>query len=133
MDQLKPWQKILIVVALVVLVGGIWFSFRGKGPDFGDHIYLVDVTSGELYTVDLTGIHGLMLPAKNPDTGLRTLLPLELNEDGKGGRISPRYQNTAERLLEKNGGHLSAQIDPESWRVKTDIKAAKRLDLKSKG
>ena len=127
MDRLKPWQIILLVVSLLVLIGGVWYSLRGKGPDFGDRLYFVDLASGDLYVFNLKGTHGLLIPAKNPDTGERTLLPLQINEDEEEVRISPRYQSTADMLLERDNITLSDRIDRNSWVVHGDIRTAKKL------
>ncbi len=127
MDGMKLWQKVLLVVAAIVLVGGVWYSFRGKGPEFGDRLYFVDLASGDIYVFNLKGTHGLMIPAKNPETGQRTLIPIQIDPDGEDARISPRYQSTAEMLLERDNITLSDQIDRNSWVVHGDIRSAKKL------
>lgn len=123
MDGLKPWQIVLLVVAVLVLAGSLWLTFSGSGPDFGSRVYMVDVVSGELFVADTEKQRGMVLPAKHPETGERTLLPVEIGEDEKA-RISSRYRSSVEQILYNQGAELAGHIDPQSWLIDTDIESA---------
>lgn len=81
MQQLKPWQIVLFVAAL----GAI--AFVGYRIVFGHRVHLnhdlmvVNVINGDLYEIDTNG-KGIVLPAKDPATGNRTLYPIYQDDDG---------------------------------------------------
>ncbi len=82
MKQLKPWQIVLFVAAIGALAMGAWWSY-GRGPKAKstNRTVLVDVTTGELFEFS-TKKFGVVLPERNPDTGLIALLPVVQTESG---------------------------------------------------
>lgn len=80
----------LAVLAVVVLVLGVWFSFfSGGAPKPPSSLMLIDVSTGEMFSVKL-GKRSHVIPAKNPDTGVRSIFPVEESDDG-GWKINERY------------------------------------------
>lgn len=96
MGDAKPWQIVLIVVAVVGLGFSVWrFGFT-KGPDLPDSVLLVDVKTGNLFELQLGGRKAAYYPEKHPDTGERTLMPVIKRDDGVwqiGPRILPALED----------------------------------------
>ena len=81
MDNIKPWQIILFVVALVVLGFSVWkFAFTSDVPKTTGYL-TVDIMTGQLYDIRKGKARGVPLPAKHPETGDRTLYPVNLVSD----------------------------------------------------
>lgn len=93
MGSARPWQIILFILALLVLSGGLFLSCRG-GVHLADSILMVDVKTGDRFRFDTSGKRGVTIPAKNPDTGDRTLLPIR-QVDGIWV-IAERYRSSIE-------------------------------------
>ena len=48
MGSLKPWQLVLVIIAVLVLAVSLWMTvFSGSRVDFGDRVYMVDVATGD--------------------------------------------------------------------------------------
>jgi|GEM_PF-1136298 len=83
MGQVKPWQIVLIVLALIVCGVSVGMTmFGGGGPRMGDRIEMVDLVSGDRYWIDVSGKRRGTFPAKHPETGLRTLVRIHEQDDG---------------------------------------------------
>ncbi len=80
MGSAKPWQIILIILAILALAGGLFVSCRG-GVNLSDGLLMVDVETGDRFRFDTSGKKGTYVPGLNPDTQRRTLLPI-VNRDG---------------------------------------------------
>ena len=81
MDNMKPWQIILFVVAVAVLGISVWmFAFSSSVPTTDGYL-TVDIMTGQRYDIRKGKARGVPLPAKNPDTGDRTLYPIKPIED----------------------------------------------------
>ncbi len=106
MSDIKPWQIILIIVALAVLAFSGW-RMMGSGVVAGpDGHMTVDIMTGQLYMVQKGKARGIMYPVKHPETGDRTLFPVT-QEDGSdtwelhgrsAGSISDKMRNESEVL-----------------------------------
>ena len=83
MGEIKPWQLIVIAVAVIVLGFSAWRFMSGNGIDQPDGIMTVDIKTGQLYDVKKGSAKGMRLPVEHPDTGERTLYPVELNEQNE--------------------------------------------------
>jgi len=76
MDNIKPWQIILIVLAVLVLGFSVWqFAFKDSIPQTDGYL-TVDIMTGQLYDIRKGKARGIPLPARHPDTGERTLYPV---------------------------------------------------------
>lgn len=84
MDNVKPWQVVLIVAAVGVLGFSVWkFALSdGLEAQMVDSVYMVDVGTGQIYEFNITGRRGVMIPGKNPDTGKYSLMPVQQTENG---------------------------------------------------
>ncbi len=78
MEKAKPWQIILMVLAVIALGFSVWkFGFSGGRVVQPDSFMTVDIMTGQLYELRKGKARGMLLPAKNPDSGGRTLYPVE--------------------------------------------------------
>lgn len=102
MDNVKPWQIILMVLAVAVFGFSIW-RFGGFGSSIPKHesILLVDVMTGQLYDAHKGDAKGILLPARAPGTGERTLFPVEQDESG-AWRLRDRYVSTFKQMQLKS-------------------------------
>lgn len=124
MGDVKPWQWIVMVAAVGVLAISVYLTFgRGK-VDMGDRVYMVDVVTGELFVADTGGRRGVVIPAKNPATGERTVVPVMTEEDG-GISVSERYRGLAESILDERGVDPAPTIDASTWSIAADADSAK--------
>jgi len=105
MSEIKPWQIIIIVVAVVVLAFSGW-RMMGSSIEKGPTGYMtVDVITGQLYLLKKGKAKGLLLPALNPDTKQRTLYPVNREENSEEWTLDIGY----------------AEFMPESIREESDI------------
>lgn len=95
MGSVRPWHYILFGLAVVALGVGLWMSMRG-GVDLADELIMVDVKTGDRFRFDVSGNLGVTVPAKHPETGERTLLPV-VQADGKW-YIGDRYRGALGEL-----------------------------------
>lgn len=106
MSDIKPWQIILIIAAVVVLAFSGWRMMTAGSIDQPDGHMTVDVMTGQLYLIRKGKAKGIMYPTVNPDTGERTLIPVSQDE-GSGDwildrrftdRITDEMRNQSEAL-----------------------------------
>ncbi|MFG0245330.1 MAG: hypothetical protein ACF8MF_04670 [Phycisphaerales bacterium JB052] len=81
MDNIKPWQIILIVVAVGVLGFSVWKQISKGSVNFPDSVLVVDVETGGMYRMDLGKRNGAYFPERSPETGRHTLMPVVKSED----------------------------------------------------
>ncbi len=106
------FKKIIAVVALLVLSGGLLVYFNRSPSPLADSIEFVCVATGKTYRIDREDLPG-MFPAENPDTGERTLLPVK-TEDGKRIAI-PRYAHEA--LRDPELAKVNKYVDPQTFEI----------------
>lgn len=114
MGKVKPWQIVVMVVAVVAVAASAYLSLnKDKGPKLIDEITMVDVTSGDLFVFPLTGKKSVAIPELNPDTGKRTLMPTYRNEAGEW-TIGPRdrdalnaFKNEPKLVVEVSTGKVT--------------------------
>ena len=83
MGQIKPWQIVLIVVAVAVCGVSVGMTmFGGERIKLGDRIEMADVVTGDRYWIDVSGNRRGTFPAKHPETGMRTLVRIHESDDG---------------------------------------------------
>lgn len=83
MDNIKPWQIILIVAAVGVLGFSLFRFFSSRSLDLPKSVLVIDVETGEMYRMDLGKRNGAYFPEKNPSTGEHNLMPLIESENGE--------------------------------------------------
>jgi len=82
MEKIKPWQIILIVVAIAVLGFSVWRQLSKQRIELPNSVVVVDVTTGDLYRMKLGKRNGAYFPERNPETGKHTLMPIEKDDNG---------------------------------------------------
>lgn len=88
---MKPWQAILMVVALLVLGGSVAWQIVGSDkPEVSGEVLLVDIRTGQVFRANTSGRRAVVLPAKHPETGERSLYSAALGDDNRY-RVNPRY------------------------------------------
>ena len=98
MDNIKPWQIILFIVAIGVLGFSVWkFGFGDSlEGQMANAMIMIDVETGQLYEVDIRGKRGVLIPARNPETRDISLLPV-FEQDGEWF-IYERYRDALDQL-----------------------------------
>ena len=114
MQQLKPWQIVLFVLAIAALSFGIFKSCSGQNLDLANSIVMVDVETGELFSFDIGGKRGVGVPNFNPDSGKLSLLPVTKDETGTW-RLTDRAKPIVKDLEVK----ASAIVDIDTGEVTT--------------
>ena len=121
LDGVKPWQIAIIIIGLVGGLGLLgWNIFGGERIHKADSVVMVDVNTGELFEFSVKGRKGVMVPAKHPETGERTLLPVVKSEDGKWVVSSNhmfelnRYESE-ERSSIDSQGRVTGESDKIKW------------------
>ncbi len=113
MGEIKPWQAVLFVVAILVVGAGVvWMLLGGDNIRTPDRIYMIDVGTGELYYADVSGRRGIAIPALHPETRERTLVPIIEDEEG-AWRVKDVYAPAIEAM----GVTPTSTIDTSSWIV----------------
>jgi hypothetical protein len=83
MGEVRPWQVVIIVLALLGAVGMSVYSFTSSdGVEQSDSLSMVDVATGELFISPFPKGRPAFFPAKSPDTGTLSLYPA-FQKDGK--------------------------------------------------
>jgi hypothetical protein len=114
MQQLKPWQIVVMVAAVVALALSIYISvFRGDGVDLPGTLRMVDVNTGEEFRLKIgAGKGSATIPGRHPKTQEFTLLPVQELE----GRLVVSRRDLA--LLKNMPGEHGA-IDPETGEIRS--------------
>ena len=124
MSAMKPWQVVILVVAVVAVSVSVYMSF-GAAPQIDNmatESRMVDVHTGQVFLFSLGGRKGVIVPETNPDTGKSTLLPIMTDESGMV-RITP----TALAALRDLGDDLKAVVDRKSGEVKLSDDKPRRV------
>lgn len=116
MGNVKPWQIVLMVVAVVAVAASAYFSFSGSSgrPELISEITMVDVTTGQLFNFTLGGKRGVSVPETNPDSGKRTLVPVYKDSAGTW-MVDPRdrpalreFSKEPKLFVDGNSGKVEA-------------------------
>ncbi|MBL4591424.1 MAG: hypothetical protein JKY96_05640 [Phycisphaerales bacterium] len=100
MDDVKPWQIVIMVLAVIALgFVVVKYGFGGGSPEskMNSSMTLVDVETGQLYTFDISGKNGIVIPARNPESNKKALLPVYKNDDSEWA-ISNRYRTLLDSM-----------------------------------
>jgi hypothetical protein len=123
LGQIKPWQIVLFAVALIGVAASAYYTF-GRGRVSLDHkVVLADIESGELFAIDSSG-KTIPVPARNPDSGERTLY-LVAEEDDGGWYLFARGMN-----MLRQAGKEPAAIDMETGKVSTQSENIRTITTK---
>ena len=110
MSGAKPWQIALIVIGLLAGVAGLVVALTGGSRvEMADSAVLVDVTTGELYRVNINN-RSITIPMKRGDTGERVLLHASKDETTGRWTVPQRYRIA----LQQFNGIDTVDIDRES-------------------
>ena len=84
MDQVKPWQVVLILAALVALGTSVYLTLGGeRSVNLTKQVMVVDVTTGDLYELSLPPPpKAIVYPVVNPETSKHALMPVSKNASG---------------------------------------------------
>ena len=78
MGTVKPWQIVVMVLAVVAVVGSAFYSCKSTDTTKvvqADSVTLVDIKTGALFEAKFPERRPVSWPAKNPDSGEATLYP----------------------------------------------------------
>ncbi|MFM9997246.1 MAG: hypothetical protein ACKVU4_15765 [Phycisphaerales bacterium] len=122
MSRFKTWHGVLFVAAAGAIA---WFVYdsMSKGPEvtFASSVVMVDVTTGELFSFDVSGRRAVVIPEKNPATGKAALLGVEKAADGRWF-IRERHRP----LLRNVPGPHAAVADPATGEVRVKSETIQR-------
>jgi hypothetical protein len=93
MSEIKPWQIILIIAAVVVLAFSGWRMMNNGSVDQPSGHMTVDIMTGQLYLVRKGKAKGIVYPSINPDTGERTLIPVNQKEGSEEWTLDQRFMD----------------------------------------
>lgn len=114
MGQVKPWQVVVIIAAIAAVGVSVYLSFGGDGAvEQASEMTVVDITTGELYTLPLSKTKAIIMPATNPATGKRTLFPVAKREDGTWSvsrrdlELLPLAEGEPKALADRKSGQVN--------------------------
>ena len=98
MENVKPWQVILFVVAIAALGYSMMKVGFGNSPEsrMAESMMLIDVQTGQLYIRDISGKKAFIIPDRNPDSKEIALLPV-VEEDGEWFLVE-RYASALDQI-----------------------------------
>ncbi|MDQ7013514.1 MAG: hypothetical protein Q9O74_06405 [Planctomycetota bacterium] len=82
MQNVRPWQVVLFVVAAVAIVFSVARGLLADRPELSHQLYLVDIRTGEMFSIDPSG-KSIPVPARSPVSGERDLYPAARDESGE--------------------------------------------------
>lgn len=108
----KPVQIAIIVIGLLIGAVGIVLAMKkNAAPDVADKMVLVDVKTGDLYSVSTRG-RSVILPYRHPETNEPTLLPAIFHDEDSAWYVKSRYLGATNDIKP-----VSDKIDLKSGRV----------------
>ncbi len=113
MGNVKPWQIVLLVVAVVAVATSAYFSMSGE-PNIQakTSVLMFDVNTGDSQEMGF-GKGGAAYPGINPKTKTLSMLPIQQREDGKWYLIE-RYASALKNIE----GSKAAVIDQKTGEVR---------------
>lgn len=126
MEQVRPWQMIVVIAGALALSASIVYQcqFAGDRVEIADTVTLVDVKSGELIRTNKPSGRAMTFPVKNPATGTAMLFPVT-QKDGKWF-VEDLFMDQA---LKAVGKEDSALLDLKSGEVRTAGNEPKSVNL----
>jgi hypothetical protein len=126
MGTVKPWQIVVMVLAVLAVVGSVLYSCSGSntGVDVASEMRLVDVKTGEFFVAKLSDKQLVTLPAKNPTSGEPTLFPVYEKEGA--WYITSRTVSAARSVKGLKEGLIT---DPKSGKLGADFSNPSTLSI----
>jgi hypothetical protein len=103
--------KVVAAVVILIVAGILTYRTLSDAPDVPSEVAFVCVASGKIYTLKVDDV--AIIPAPNPDTGERTLLPCSRGKDGVY-RVSARYRDALTGSL----SDVNKYVDVQTLEVK---------------
>jgi hypothetical protein len=127
MTGVKPWHIVVFVAAIVAVGASAYLMWSGSdsGPAINHEMTVVDITTGDLYSVSLSGHKFLVTPGINPQTGKVSLFPVHKNAGGSWA-VSARDLSALSQVQ----GEPKALIDRRTGEVKVTSETPKPLPEK---
>jgi hypothetical protein len=124
MGNAKPWQIVLMVVAVVAVAVSMYLTTSGtdEKPAMVEDVTMVDVTTGELFVFNVSGGRSISVPGVHPTSKKRSLLPVMKDESGQW-IVSARDLSA----LSATEGEPTAITDRRTGRVSTAPGEPKRV------
>ena len=122
MGSVKPWQIVLFVVAIGALGFGAWNLVNSGPVNLTNSVLAVDVRTGQLFELDVSGRKSALFPERNPETNEYTLLPVEKTDDGNY-HLKARARSDFEALAESG----TVVVDVNTLRVDVQDTNARRI------
>ena len=125
MDNIKPWQIILIVIAIGVLGFSVWRQVVKGSVNFPDSILVVDVETGGVYEMDLGKRNGAYFPERSPESGRHTLMPVVKSEEDGNWYVSGHARSALQDVDGTNNfvNESNWQVTIENEKVISKLKA----------
>jgi len=105
-----------ITLALMLAATTVGLTGCGDGPPRPGGRQVIDLQTGEVFYLERTGRGGFFFPVENPETGVRSLVPLDRPEtmiDGESAWDTTRWVVQGRYLAD-------LQFDPETLTDKID-------------
>ncbi|HYE61362.1 MAG TPA: hypothetical protein VD997_05145 [Phycisphaerales bacterium] len=127
MGTVKPWQIVVMVLAVVAVIGSVVYSCSGEStapPEQAREVTLVDIRTGDLFIADYPERRPVMFPAKNPDDQQMTLYPVN-EKDGKW-MLNMRYMS---QIRKEKGLKADLLSDQQSGTVNVTNPTPRRANV----
>lgn len=122
MRRFKPMHGVLFAAAGVAAAWLVYsLGWRGAGVTRVGTVVMADVTTGELFSFNVSGRRAVVVPERNPRTGKPALLGVERAPDGRWF-IRERHRP----LLSRVEGPHAAVADAETGEVRVTSETIKR-------
>ncbi|HZW10948.1 MAG TPA: hypothetical protein VFF69_13685 [Phycisphaerales bacterium] len=121
MERPRVWQIVLFAVAAIAVAVSAYFTLFRDGLDLPHKLVLVDVQTGDLYSIDPSG-KTIPIPARSPVSGEETLYPVARDE---GGAWVLDARSLDEVLA--FGDRIAGTIDSETGRVVGESKRVRTI------
>lgn len=127
MQNQKTWQIGLIVVAVLVMSGTIFWqcSDDSKVIVISDSVTVVDVVTGELFRAPLPNGKAVVYPAKNPGSGKENIFPVA--KEGDKWVVPARFLGQVKDFLETN--KTAGKVDVSHGEVTVANAEPKQADV----
>jgi hypothetical protein len=122
----KPWQLILVVVAMLVLTGSVVYqcNYSEGRVEFAKSIIVADVITGDLFESQFSEDSPVFVPAEHPTNKTRSMFPV-YEKDGKWF-VFDRFLAPIHRDMKKQAAAL---VDFTTGELKTTTQRPQSVKL----